>query len=866
VTIFLRPASRRATLALALLALTGCGDDAPAPPIDAGPPVDAGPPGMPRVLPPFCEPPAPPDEALRRADDPALFVGGRARAPLGTEVALGGFPVQVVAHPRLPVAYVANAGYRKRAVQVVDAATGAVLQELARDEAFYGLALSPDGAQLYASAGHGAEVERYDVDAMAGTLTARDPVAIEGYPAGLALSPDGATLWVAQFRGEGIVEVDTATMTARAPIALPASDTAYHLLHLPARGELYATAYRSTNVVVIDTATRAVVATIAVGGNPSEAVLAPDGRVLVSVADGEVVVAIDPATRAVTTRAQVNAGDAAQVDEDGTTPLPGASPTGLAVDAPRGRLYVARSADNAIGVLDLATLAPAGALPTGWYPTDVALAAEGAQLVVVNGKGLGSGPLLSYGLGDEGGKESMNGSVQVVALAGVDLDAASAAVAASIARPGQVFPFDCAGTYPVPPVRGGPTPIEHVVLIVRENKTYDSVFGDLEEGDGDPALVLYGEDVTPNLHALARTYANHDNFYADIETSVQGHLFLTHGFVNDYVERTWFEDYRYRPGFGRDAAEPQGVPDMGSFFEHLIVHGVPFTVYGEIVGATGRVGDVPVTDFVDTRFPGIFYNTGIPDERKARYVARQLAANGLPKFVYVLLPNDHTGGSGPDDLSPESMINDNDYATGLLVEAISQLPEWERTAVFITQDDTQIGADHVDYHRTVLVVASPWARRGTSSVNTSFASLFATFERILDLPPMNRLDANATPLYDAFTTTPNAAPYVAVPRTLPDRTNAGGTPASLPWPPRPNDAYGPDRDPDLGRRLWEARRGTAFPGRVVEGRWPTAARANSADEDEDADVEEAAERDAHDAAWAEFLRYVDAHPERLRPW
>jgi len=866
VTVFARRASQSATLALALFAFSGCGDDAGAP-LDAGPPVDAGPPDMPRMLPPFCTPPAPPPEALRRANDPALFVGGRARAPLGTEVALGGFPVQVVAHPRLGVAYVANTGYRKRAVQVVDVATGALVQELARDEAFYGLALSPDGTQLYASAGHGAEVERYDVDAVAGTLTARDAVAVEGYPAGLALSPDGATLWVAQFRGEGIAEVDTATMTVRATIASPAPDTAYHLLHLPARNELYATAYRSTDVVVIDTATRAVVATLAVGGNPSEAVLAPDGRVLVSVADGESVVAIDPATRTVTARAQVNAGDAAQLDEDGMTPLPGASPTGLAVDAARGRLYVARSADNAIGVLDLATLVPAGALPTGWYPTDVALAGDGARLVVTNGKGLGSGPLPTYGLGDEGGKESMNGSVQTLALEGLDLAAASATVTASIARPGQVYPFACTGTYPVPPVRGGPTPIEHVVLIVRENKTYDTVLGDLEEGEGEPSLTLYGEDVTPNLHALARRFANHDNFYADIETSVQGHLFLTHGFVNDYIERTWFEDYRYRPGFGRDAAEAQGVPDMGSFFEHLIVHGVPFTVYGEIVGATGRVGDVPVTDFVDTRFPGIFYNTGIPDERKARYVARQLASGGLPRFVYVLLPNDHTGGSGPDDLSPESMINDNDYATGLLVEAISQLPEWERTAVFVTQDDTQIGADHIDYHRTVLVVASPWARRGTSSVNTSFASLFATFERILDLPPMNRIDANATPLYDSFTTTPNFEPYVAVPRTLPDRTNSGGTPASLPWPPRPNDAYGPDRDPDLGRRLWEARRGTPFPGRLAEGRWPGADRADVDDDAEREDAaEEAAERDAHDAAWAEFLRYVDAHPERLRPW
>jgi DNA-binding beta-propeller fold protein YncE len=846
------------TLVLAPLASGACSGDEEAGdgPADLGAP-DAGAPDMRAPLPPFCAPPAPPPEALA-PPGAGLFIGGRTRAPAGDELPLGGFPVQAIAHPALPVVYVANTGYRRRSLQAlaVDPAAPERLrlaQEVTRREAFYGLAISADGARLYASAGFGGRVERYAVDPADGTLTPDGELAIDGYPAGLALSPDGRTLWVARFRAleDNLVEVDAATLSVRGRATLPFEP--YALAFHAARGEVWATGFRDRRVTSVAAATRAVAPAIDVGPNPCELEVLPDGRVAVSVSDGDAVVAVDPETRAVALRRALG------------EPRPGAeeaarravSASGLALDASAGRLWVTRALDNGVTALALPDLTPAGTVPTDWYPTDVAVTRGRAPaLVVTNGKGLGTGPLLAYGFGAESGKEQMNGTATAVALGELDLAAQTAAFERGLARPGSVYPFDCDGAFPVPDSPGEPTPIEHVVLIVRENKTYDSVLGDLETGDGEPSLALYGEDVVPNLRALARRFTNHDNFYADIETSVQGHLWLVNGQVDDYIERTWFEDYRNRPGWGMDAVGP-GRVDAGSFFVHLLRHGVRFRIFGEVVATPGEWDGEPVARSIDRGFPGIFYNLDIRDEEKARYVARRLLTVDFPPFVYVLLPNDHTNGLRPTALTPEAMINDNDYATGILVEEISKSPYWERTAIFITQDDTQIGADHVDYHRTVLVVASPWAKRAhVSSVHTSFPSLFATFERILGVPPMNRLDANAVPLYDAFTNVPDLAPFTAIPRTIPDRTNDGRRVASGPLPARVglagDAARGPDRDPTLGRRLWEARRASPYPGPPF-----TAPEAHAPLDDE--------EGDAHDAAMAEWARWAELHPDPT-PW
>lgn len=792
-----------------------------------------------------------------------ILPGGRELTPAGIEAPLGGFPVDVRVHPSLPVAYVMNTGYAHRAVQVIDTTTGKLLQDLARPETFYGMALSADALHLYTTGGFASTVDVWDVGAD-GTLTASSQIAIptaagsstSPYPAGIALSPDGTKLWVGEFLGQQIDEIDLASSTITTSI--PLGTRAYSLLYVPGHDQLWATAFGDAKLTVIDLASHRVLDTLTVGQNPNGLVLTKDGsKVLVSVSDGDSVLAIDVGTRAIVQTQTL--GDPQIADASGK-PLPASSPAGLFLDPGGQSLYVARAADNAVAVLDLATLAPRAAIPVGWYPTSVALA--GTTLIALNGKGFGAGPLQSYGAGQESGKAQMNGSVSLVDLAGADLPALTKQVLSNVQRPSTLYaPFDCAG-FPVPTAAGAKSPIEHIVLIVRENKTYDTLLGDLgdKNADGDPSLALYGESITPNVHALARQFAHHDNFYDDSECSTQGHLWLTSSFVNDYMERTWLEDYRNHPGFGSDADTAHGEPAFGTFFTHLIANHVDFKDYGEITGALGA----GVLAHLDTGFPGVYFNTSIKDQDKAAYVASQIVDKGIfPPFVYVLLPDDHTNGTGPTSLTPEAMISDNDYATGLLVDRISHSKWWGSTAIFLVEDDAQIGADHVDYHRSIAVVMSPYAKHGyVSHVNTSFPSLFRTFELILGVPPMNRYDAMAPALLDVFTTKADKTPFSALARTVPDMNNPPGTMGAsysvL------MDFRGPDRNADLGAVLWWARTGAPPPGSRIAGEVAQGCRPTLGPGEADDSREEAVYQAGRSALDAYFAVHPELHPD-LRP-
>jgi len=822
---------------------------------------------------PFCAPPVPPAEAMLHAgDNDGVFVlpGGRRLTPTGRHVPLGGFPVEVVLHPTADAAIVNDTGYAWRGVHVVRRSDGAVVQSLQQNESFHGMSLASDGATLYVAGGDAGLVDVYRVDAATGELSANVQIDVPGYPVGALASADGTRLWVGTFSGASIEELDTAGFARLRSALLPCSPFA--LLEVAARREIYVTCIRNRAVQVVDRDTFTVVGAIALDGDaPTGLAASPDGaRVYVTVPDGDLVVAIDTATRTVARSREV--GDRDAIDEDGT-PLNASSPTGIAFDPANDRLLVARSADNSVAILDASTLDPLAAIPVGWYPTDVAI--DGTTVAVANGKGIGAGPTGLEQDGEPENKAKMTGTLSLFDLADVDLAAATAQAAANLRRPDEVFRHDCGGLpYPVPTAPGGPTPIEHIVLVVKENKTYDSVLGDLDGTEADRSLLMWGEEVTPNLHALAREFANHDNFYDDGESSIQGHLWLTGGFVTDYVERvSYLEDYRGNPGWSSDAISDAGQPDFGTFFTHLIEHGVSFRIFGEITGFNGSATNPDgmteeVASHLSSRFPGLFYNTGVKDELKAQAVLRQFRADGLPRFSYVLLPNDHTNGLSPDALTPEAMISDNDYAVGLLVEGISQLPEWRSTAVFIVQDDTQSGADHIDLHRSLLIVASPWARRGaTSHVHMSYPSLFRSFEHILGLPPMNRYDARATLVYDSWTARRDDRRYTARPRQIEDRYNRDqprpgpGVPQAVRWS-QQIDWSKPDASPDLGDILWVARFGKAPSGsrlaRVIAGELPDDGPRGDLDDADayDEELARARTRAARDPVWR--ARFIEA--------
>jgi len=384
-------------------------------------------------------------------------------------------------------------------------------------------------------------------------------------------------------------------------------------------------------------------------------------------------------------------------------------------------------------------------------------------------------------------------------------------------------------TFPLPPTRGAPTPIEHVFFIVRENKTYDAVLGDLAGANGDPKLVLFGEQVTPNLHALAQKFANLDNFYSNAEQSLQGHEWTTAGVANDYVEKawgtTWGRGYRPLAAFATGPFEKLARPGSDTLWAHFDRGGLRYHNYGEITNATS--GKIPY----DVNFPGVFTNMERLDVDKVKYVIENAFADdfALEPFSYILLPNDHTVGTTPGRPTPQSMVADNDEATGRFVDALSHSKYWGRSLVVIIEDDPQQGADHVEAHRSPCIIVSPWVRRGyTSSVNHDVPSVMKLVMRLLHQPPLNIYDANAAAMYDIFTGKPDLTPYTFVPRKIPMATNSADAPMAA------ESAAIDFRQIDgapLGRILWKAMR-----GKDAEPPWgPTDSPlgANARDDDDD---------------------------------
>jgi YVTN family beta-propeller protein len=804
-----------------------------------------------------CSLPEPPPGALLKMglnpDGTVLMPGGRALTPAGPETEVDGFPQDVEVHPDGAVVYVTTTGLGTRQLVTIELATGNVLQVIDREEAFYGLAVHPDGSRVYASGGFNDKLEYYDVLGD-GTLSLVKEMDIGGYPAGLAMNEDGTRLWVARFDGgligNGVVEIDTESMTIERTI--PLLSGVFDVVKVPGHQDLYASEFKADKVHVINLDLGLSLTSVTLATQPAGLAAAPDGnRVWAAVSGGDEVAAIDVSSSDVTGRAWV--GDITLPFL--TEPLKNSNPNAVQYVASTDRLYVTRGADNAVNVLDASTMTVIGSIPTGWYPTDLAFTPDGETMVVACGKGAGMGPNPDNdSIGDW-----MRGTVMIVDIASGDLGAWTAQVEANYRRPENVFPFDfpeaCEPPFPIPRSAGEYTPIEHVVLVVKENKTFDCVFGDEPGLEADPGLLLYGEDITPNQHALSRAFTIHDNFYTDSEVSVQGHLWLTGIFVNDFMERVWIENYRSGV-FETDAVFDQGQPDVGTFFIHLIRHGIDFANYGEVVGSLGSEGGQTVMSHTDLSYPGVFFNLAVKDEEKANYTADKLTGGEFPPFVFVLIPNDHTHGTSPGELTPESMVNDNDYATGIIVDRISRSVYWDSTVIFIVEDDPQGCSDHVDAHRSFLIVVSPWARRGhVSHVHTSFLSVFRTIELILGLPPLGRTDAMATPLWDAFTNVPDDTPYTAIGRTIPDELN-------WPWLPGARqsaamDFSGPDRVPSLLTILWPYRK-----WKMGEMTYEEAmAAAESCGPTEEEIEESRGEPDEYDRAWQQWKEWLELHPE-----
>ncbi|MDB5335614.1 MAG: Phosphoesterase family protein [Planctomycetaceae bacterium] len=697
-------------------------------------------------------------------------------------------------------------------------------------------------------------------------------------PAGMAFSADGKSVFVAVNLANRLVEIDLAKNQVVRQV--PVGNAPYDVTlvgrkayvsnfagRIPTAGDVTGAAGRGIpvkvdpvrhiasegSVSVVNLDTGKVTSEILVGRHPSSISATPNGRyVAVANANSDTLsvieVATDKVVETISTRPQRD--------------LPFGSAPNAHVFSPDGsRLYVSNGTNNAIAVVGFAPPSSKllGLIPTGWYPAGLAIDPQRNALYVANVKGIGSRGAGWKGKRKVKGEQIFGfnshdhlGSVSLIPIPNAEeLQRHTAEVLINNRQTQMISalspPRPDAPSRTVPERHGEPSVFKHVLYIIKENRTYDQVFGDIAKGEGSPELCIYGEEVTPNHHKLVNDFVLLDNFYCSGVLSADGHQWTDEAYVTSYIEKAFGGFPRSYPFDGGDAL---AYAESGFIWDNVLRHKQTLRVYGEFVSASvkwknpaikGRpnfldcyrdfVGgtqqiDVRATAAIKTLEPHlcptfIGFPSIVPDVHRAGEFIKELKEfekqGALPNFMIMLLPNDHTAGTTPGMPTPEAAVADNDLALGRIVEALSHSQFWKDTCIFVVQDDPQNGFDHIDGHRTVAMVVSPYTKRGVvDSTNYNQTSMVRTIELLLGLPPMNQLDASATPMTACFTDTPDFTPYDSVPNRIPlDRMNPQlseiKNPRQLHWAKmslaEPLEEIDEADEDTLNRILWFAARG-----------------------------------------------------------
>ena len=518
------------------------------------------------------------------------------------------------------------------------------------------------------------------------------------------------------------------------------------------------------------------------GGSSPAGVLATDEHVYVSNSVNDSISVIDPNDLVVTKTVKLRI--------PGLEAYRGILPIGMAYYGPRKEVLVAEGGINAVGVIDADSLTQLGHIPAGWFPTRVAI--YGDTVYVTNAKGHGTGP---------------NATLEAAMPHSFQLEKRRGSLSQYQLPPSGELPnltetvMHNNGFYEIADRPAPPAAIRHVVVIVKENRTFDEVFGDI---DGAPDLARYGRKVTPNHHAFVDRWAMSDNFYADSEVSTDGHHWLVDSYPNVWTESTLMAGYadakefrltpnapgRFSFAQSNSSVHPEDLLEAGTLWNNLQHHGISFRNFGEgfeFAGVDEGVGLKPTGGryLTNIPMPEVLYentsreypnfNTNIPDQYRASQFIHEIQdmyekpGRDLPHFIFIHLPDDHTADPRPGDGYPTraSYVADNDLALGRIVEYLSHTPWWRDMVIFITEDDAAGGVDHLDAHRTVMMVVSPYAKHGyVAHENSSFSGMLKTVYRMLHIPPLNLYDAVATDLSECFQSTPDFRPYDALPSDL----------------------------------------------------------------------------------------------------
>jgi YVTN family beta-propeller protein len=693
-------------------------------------------------------------------------------SPTGRQVQVGDFPLGLAVSPDERIAAVTFSGWHAKGLDLVDLASGKRTQSIPLEETWLGVTFFDAGRSLAVSAGHTNRVLLYRVQN--GRATFSDSIAVGPrwsaggqYPQGKLIDYGPGALWTTGLAADdarerlyvvsrldsalNVLSVRERRRSARVPLgAVP-----YTCLVSHDGARIYVSLWSSAAVAVVDAGTLAITRLVHVGDHPTDLAETADGaRLFVANANENTVAVVD-----------VSAGRVTETLRTSRTPdePAGDTPNGVALDAAAQWLYVANAGANHVAVFDVAhpgQTRAEGFLPVGWYPTAVRVLPASGTVLVANGKGAGSAPSV-------GGDQDTSAWCRYISYspnARGTLSLIPRPTPATLERlTQQVF----ANTPPLRarPRRSAGPRIEHVFYILKENRSYDQVLGDLPRGNGDSSLCLFGERVSPNHHALARAWVLLDNTYCDSDGSADGHNWGMGAYATDYVIKGEPNNQVY----DFEGGNPLAYPSAGYLWDLCRRHGISYRSYGEFVfnGATPedtvRAGTPSLEGHTAPNYRGfdMFYSDLDRERAWLDEFDRYDRDGGLPQLSIIRLPNDHSEGTCSGRPTPRAHMAENDLALGLMVERISHSRYWDTSLILVIEDDAANGQDHVDGHRTVALAVGPWVRRGAVD-HTLYTgcSVLRCIEDVFGLPPLSQFDARANGFEGIFSSRPDSRPYL----------------------------------------------------------------------------------------------------------
>ncbi|MEP6948392.1 MAG: bifunctional YncE family protein/alkaline phosphatase family protein [Ginsengibacter sp.] len=707
---------------------------------------------------------------------------GWSLTPAGKGYLLGDLPLNITVSASKKLIAVTNNGQSTQSIQLIDVPTGKILDNIEVAKCWLGLKFSANEKFLYASGGNDNWILKYAIKNqklfLQDTLKLGEKWPQKISPAGIDIDDKKNLLYVVTKDNNSlyILNISTKKVTGRYKL----DGEAYTCLLSPDKKELYISCWGCDKLYVFNTVSKIFTNKIAIGDNPNDICLTKNGRYLfVANSNDNSVSVIDiPSKKVIETLTSSLYPDAPE----------GSTTNGLALSPDEKTLYIANADNNCLAVFDITNPGSSkskGFIPTGWYPTCVK--AIGNKIFVTNGKGF-------FSFANPDGPNPTEKD-QPVIYRGVDISKKKVVQYIGGLFIGTMSIIDVPGSKelsvysqqvyentpytkekekvsqgekgnPVPEKVGDTSPIKYVFYIIKENRTYDQVLGDMKEGNGDTSLVLFGEKITPNQHKLARDFVLLDNFYVDAEVSADGHNWSLGGYATDYLEKNWVTSYGGRGGdYDGEGTREIANNKNGFIWDYCSRAGISYRTYGEF--ADNYKPNIPV---LQNHFCPYYtsWNQHVRDTTRVGQWKRDfdslVSINALPKLNTLRLINDHTEGLRKGRPTPFAHVAENDLAVGMFIDYLSKSSVWKQSLVIIVEDDAQDGPDHVDAHRSTAYVAGPYVKRNfVDHTPYTTTGLLRTIELILGLPPMSQYDAAATPLWRSFTSVPDTSAFNHLP-------------------------------------------------------------------------------------------------------